>query len=328
MCDYTQGTVEPTTVSRRSNSAKLGFTLIELLVVIAIIAILAAILFPVFATAREKARQTSCSSNLKQLGLAYLQYVQDYDEYFPSASSITWSSGGSIVTPVNGSGWATQIYPYVKTPALYLCPDDVASSKKISTVTMPVVSYTEAAYPLYSVATPPNTSIGGYKATGPSDGQPCPMSGLVASASTVLLYEGSLVYGVVGTPGDGGFGFTSAQVNKTSLLQFPITAASAVVGSYAPVDSMDRRYTSLGGGGAAGSANVDSPIATHRHMFNSPGDASTNYLLADGHVKFLPWAKVSSCDQYSTGCNSAAKFPVSTSQLGVGNGFAVTFSAQ
>ena len=61
-----------------------GFTLIELLVVIAIIAILAAILFPVFAQVREKARQTTCASNQKQIGLGFLQYVQDYDEHFPS----------------------------------------------------------------------------------------------------------------------------------------------------------------------------------------------------------------------------------------------------
>src|SRR6266581_4094261 len=70
---------------RRNKPCRTGFTLIELLVVIAIIAILAAILFPVFAQAREKARQASCQSNLKQLGLATLMYIQDYDSTYPIA---------------------------------------------------------------------------------------------------------------------------------------------------------------------------------------------------------------------------------------------------
>ena len=95
-----------------------GFTLIELLVVIAIIAILAAILFPVFAKAREKARQVTCASNEKQLGLAILGYVQDYDESFP-----TGSAGNT-----SGTGWGGCIYPYVKSIAAFSCPDDPTTS--------------------------------------------------------------------------------------------------------------------------------------------------------------------------------------------------------
>ena len=90
-----------------------GFTLIELLVVIAIIAILAAILFPVFAKVREKARQTSCASNQKQLGLAFAQYVEDFDETYPN--------GGQ---DADCAGWAAPIYPYVKSTGVYHCPDD------------------------------------------------------------------------------------------------------------------------------------------------------------------------------------------------------------
>ena len=96
-----------------------GFTLIELLVVIAIIAILAAILFPVFAKAREKARQTSCASNEKRLGLAFVQYSQDYDEYYPCG---VVASGGQEWTL--GVGWAGEIYPYVKSTGVFTCPDD------------------------------------------------------------------------------------------------------------------------------------------------------------------------------------------------------------
>jgi prepilin-type N-terminal cleavage/methylation domain-containing protein/prepilin-type processing-associated H-X9-DG protein len=91
-----------------------GFTLIELLVVIAIIAILAAILFPVFAQAREKARAISCLSNTKQLGLADIMYGQDYDEAGPSGYN----------TAGNGGGWACQLYSYVKSKGAYKCPDD------------------------------------------------------------------------------------------------------------------------------------------------------------------------------------------------------------
>src|SRR5450755_1930358 len=81
-----------------------GFTLIELLVVVAIIALLAAILFPVFARARENARRTSCSSNLKQLGLGVLMYAQDYDEYYPYCVMVL-TDPGSLANPVGGPAW-------------------------------------------------------------------------------------------------------------------------------------------------------------------------------------------------------------------------------
>ena len=101
-----------------------GFTLIELLVVIAIIAILAAILFPVFARAREKARQTSCLSNLKQLGLAVIQYKGDYDDRFPINGGNRARSATPIEVPLDY--WPRAISPYFKNPGVFECPSDAS----------------------------------------------------------------------------------------------------------------------------------------------------------------------------------------------------------
>lgn len=97
-----------------SRSQRSGFTLIELLVVIAIIAILAAILFPVFAQAREKARQATCLSNGKQIGLGFMMYVQDYDETYPRSQWCENTVGGGCEQGGTQHLWATDILPYIK----------------------------------------------------------------------------------------------------------------------------------------------------------------------------------------------------------------------
>lgn len=109
-----------------------GFTLIELLVVIAIIAILAAILFPVFAQARAAARKASCQSNLRQLGMGVLMYTQDYDEKYPFWSwGQSWGGGSGPISIT--SIWYNAIYPYVKNTGLYACPSDTNSWGQVNT---------------------------------------------------------------------------------------------------------------------------------------------------------------------------------------------------
>lgn len=122
------------------NFKKGGFTLIELLVVIAIIAILAAILFPVFGRARENSRRTSCLSNLKQIGLGFAQYTQDFDERYPLPMHNFRGTGGPLVQTVAGTpgttyittdgnnpsgnffSWMDAVYPYIKSTQIFTCP--------------------------------------------------------------------------------------------------------------------------------------------------------------------------------------------------------------
>jgi prepilin-type N-terminal cleavage/methylation domain-containing protein/prepilin-type processing-associated H-X9-DG protein len=149
-----------------------GFTLIELLVVIAIIAILAAILFPVFARARENARRASCQSNLKQIGLGFAQYTQDYDEKFPMADG------------TYANGWASsQLVPYMKSTQIYGCPSDSAITNGGTPITSNTYSY---GY---------NDIIGGhYTNANPPVAVAAPFAGvnlsaLDSSSLTVLNYE-------------------------------------------------------------------------------------------------------------------------------------------
>jgi prepilin-type N-terminal cleavage/methylation domain-containing protein/prepilin-type processing-associated H-X9-DG protein len=114
-----------------------GFTLIELLVVIAIIAILAAILFPVFAKAREKARQSSCLSNVKQIGLGLIQYAQDFDEMFPRP----WNNIPGVIPGSNYVTWVDMIMPYCKNLQMFQCPSRQFTQAQMAYTTTPFAYY-------------------------------------------------------------------------------------------------------------------------------------------------------------------------------------------
>src|SRR5260370_16116256 len=163
-----------------------AFTAIELLVGIAIIAILAAILFPVFAQARDKARQTNCLSNTRQMALAMAQYLQDYDETFPKDSN----DGQKTF-------WMDYVQPYVKNISIWICPSRANTNKRVN----PERANEFTAYGInwFFLGTLYDARI---KAP---DGQTyvsvrnCNMGQVTAPAQTYMLAESSLRYGLQST---------------------------------------------------------------------------------------------------------------------------------
>ena len=238
-----------------SHSQKAGFTLIELLVVIAIIAILAAILFPVFAKVREKARQTSCLSNEKQLGLAFVQYTQDYDECYPG-------------TLYYGNGWSSRIYPYVKSIGCYTCPDDPTAAG----VGQNAISYglndnlvLDGGGGDHDPSGVALKEAGGYA-----------LSTLNSPSNTVCLFEiqkdlDTLVAN--STPGNPSFGNDSDDAGN--LGDYTTSAVTIAAGAYP-------------GGRPATNFSTFTPVLTNGVHTNG-----ANYLACDGHVKWLRPAQVS-----------------------------------
>jgi len=248
--------------------AQKGFTLIELLVVIAIIAILAAILFPVFAKVREKARQTSCLSNEKQIGLGLIQYVQDNDETYPCAVDI-W-----------GEGWAGKVYPYVKSTGVFGCPDDSTQPVNGNRARL---SYAFNGN-LFGVA----PSIGTYYLSG---NQYPGIPSMTAPASTVMLFEIQQQWGGGDASGNG---------NGVLLTNPAEGDSSSGVGAVA--GGCDHN------GGGPGNANLNGnnchavyatgniggyPLTNYVQTTTGVHTDGANYLEADGHAKWMRPAAVS-----------------------------------
>ena len=233
-----------------------GFTLIELLVVIAIIAILAAILFPVFAKAREKARQTSCLSNEKQLGLAFTQYVQDNDEVMPKSDFY-------------GQGWAGEIYTYTKSTGIYGCPDDPTS--------VTATGYSKVSYAGNLVILGSGSSTG---SVGTGFVAYPALSQEASPALTVLLFE------IQNNQCSLGPGVPVTATNPTETCSgtgagFPVSVNAGKPDTYFG----DATYATGDIGG-----NTLTNVGGSRTGIHSDG---SNYLACDGHAKWLRGVAVS-----------------------------------
>jgi len=169
-----------------TTAKKRGFTLIELLVVIAIIAILAAILFPVFQKVRENARRAACGSNEKQIGLGLIQYIQDNDEYFARRNN-----GDAPQNLINGHRftWKDAIYPYIKSKGVFMCPSNPSAQKPEQVYSPGAGHDVDADYAAGYCMFLPDAFLASKMGHGAAD--PQPLAGIDQPSNSLLILETS-----------------------------------------------------------------------------------------------------------------------------------------
>ena len=282
----------------RMKSDRSGFTLIELLVVIAIIALLAAILFPVFGRARENARRSSCMSNMKQLGLGMMQYTQDYDEHMPIGTQPLYTDYRC------GIGWGGQLFPYIKSAQVYRCPSDLTAEPTAPAV---VVSYgannqnMEEDLPGAGIYELHNSHL----------------AQMNAPAKTVMFFEGSGSTANVSSPLEAGAA-TYSCVGRGDANIWCVGGSSSVGPlKYSTGYFGGRSYGSAACANGAGFTSMCHDGAQGRHL------EGANYLMCDGHAKWFKGSAVSG------GINAANAGAAQTSGSAAGTGdstYAITFS--
>ncbi len=278
--------------SPRPNGAphRSAFTLIELLVVIAIIAILAAILFPVFAQARAKARQVSSLSNMKQIGLAVIQYTQDYDEVYPTTGLYSVADWGN---PLGSAGWywAYRVQPYAKSAALFWAPSDSGGSfdwcGDTNCYTGPRLSYAANALMGGIPNWPDNTAAGPFAIDNQdwfgqgwyprSNGDGVPLGKVNRPADSIMLAE-KFADTVEKTPDMKWLGNNTAAIWPTNVYLWDSNGNDTGSWPYA-----------ASGSGIPNGARPDTKPYPLGRQGGCPDRTSslTNFVFCDGHVKAM-----------------------------------------
>ncbi len=281
---------------------KKAFTLIELLVVIAIIAILAAILFPVFGRARENARRSSCQSNLKQIGLGFAQYSQDFDEYIPGTTTRLESSATS------DRAWPSTLQPYIKSQQIFICPSTAPDESTAPNTSMIYAGGGETVRTAYCGAT--NNTNGG----GDGSGTAVLASGELTKLVNSLSYGRNLIQPTTWTtPGftaGDKWGYVSKDPVTGNFVTFVGIPESSIEDPSATIHIMD----AMTGTGTAGVnpcnqgnsiRSIGKEASTDRVPWSAAAKVSPrhfdgfNALYGDGHVKWRRFG-TSNPDEWST----------------------------